>query len=181
MKRDLCQCGKEKDRRALVCRECRNKEASNRPCKGCGRSLPMEAYSARPKAAGGVKRRSRCKECEAMASITYRQSYPDKVLETKRNYAKKNPDKVRRWGFRTTWKQKGFDPDEVEMFLASRPRQCQICGTTTDYQALGVDHCHTTLKLRGILCSGCNTGLGQFKDSPTLLRQAADYLERHTH
>lgn len=180
MKKDLCQCGKEKDRRALVCRECRDKEASNRPCKGCGRSLPFESYCTRPNANGGVKRRARCKECEATASVIYRQTYPDKVLKTKREYAKQNPDKVRRWGFRSTWKKKGYDPGVVEAFILSRPKQCAICGTTRDYQALGVDHCHTTMKLRGLLCSNCNTGLGQFQDNPTLLRLAADYLERNS-
>jgi len=90
------------------------------------------------------------------------------------------PDKVRRWGFRTRWKRLGFNPDAVETFLRSHPPQCQICGATTDYQALGVDHCHKTMKLRGVLCSGCNTGLGQFQDNPILLRAAADYLEHNT-
>ena len=175
----MCQCGKEKDRRSLLCRECRDNEAANRPCRGCGRSLSLDAYCTRPKANGGIRRRARCKECESGASVKYRKSYPDRVLNTKRNYARKNPDKVRRWGFRQTWKKKGFDPGIVEAFAASQLQECAICKATKDYQALGVDHCHKTKKLRGLLCSGCNTGLGQFKDDPTLLRKAADYLERH--
>lgn len=39
-----------------------------------------------------------------------------------------------------------------------------------------VDHCHTTGKVRGILCGNCNTGLGHFKDSPMLLQRAIEYL-----
>tara|TARA_B100001778_G_C18340888_1_gene517445 strand:- start:43 stop:579 length:537 start_codon:yes stop_codon:yes gene_type:complete len=39
-----------------------------------------------------------------------------------------------------------------------------------------VDHNHKTKKVRGLLCSQCNTGLGQFEDNPELLRKAIEYL-----
>lgn len=41
-----------------------------------------------------------------------------------------------------------------------------------------IDHCHASGKFRGWLCFNCNRGLQIFEDSPGLLRQAADYLER---
>ncbi len=58
---------------------------------------------------------------------------------------------------------------------------CNICGSADGagrHGNLHVDHCHTTGKVRGMLCSDCNTGLGKFKDGPALLRRAAEYLER---
>lgn len=45
--------------------------------------------------------------------------------------------------------------------------ECPIC----------VDHDHTTGKVRGLLCHGCNHGIGSLKDDPAMLRAAADYLE----
>lgn len=39
-----------------------------------------------------------------------------------------------------------------------------------------IDHCHTTGKTRGILCSGCNLGLGHFQDDPSKLQAAIAYL-----
>lgn len=40
------------------------------------------------------------------------------------------------------------------------------------------DHCHSSGKIRGILCRGCNQGLGAFRDNTEALRRAAEYVER---
>jgi hypothetical protein len=61
---------------------------------------------------------------------------------------------------------------------------CAICGTKFNLQigstwrskTVVVDHCHKTGKVRGILCSLCNIGLGNFKDSAGLMKNAIQYL-----
>jgi hypothetical protein len=47
----------------------------------------------------------------------------------------------------------------------------------TGISRLSVDHCHNTGKIRGILCTKCNTGLGSFKDNIELLMNAIKYLK----
>lgn len=43
-----------------------------------------------------------------------------------------------------------------------------------------VDHCHDSLKVRGLLCAECNKGIGNFKDNVVALRNAVEYLENST-
>lgn len=52
---------------------------------------------------------------------------------------------------------------------------CAICAITTS-DVLHVDHCHTTGKIRGLLCHQCNVLLGASKDSITTLQNAIKYL-----
>jgi hypothetical protein len=63
--------------------------------------------------------------------------------------------------------------DEALLELKATTHECVICG---DESALVVDHDHVTGQVRGMLCGHCNRGLGHFRDDPTLLEFAAQYL-----
>lgn len=58
--------------------------------------------------------------------------------------------------------------------LQEQENACAVCG---DLGQLVVDHCHTTGKIRGLLCHPCNLSLGKMKDSPELIRKLAEYCE----
>jgi hypothetical protein len=66
--------------------------------------------------------------------------------------------------------------------LAGRPQaeRCEICNRapTGHTKATHFDHCHTTGKFRGWLCTKCNTALGLADEDPKILRAIADYIER---
>jgi len=55
--------------------------------------------------------------------------------------------------------------------------ECEICRTRLP--KLVIDHDHTSGLVRGLLCSGCNSGLGFFRDSLFTVVQAAKYLRRY--
>lgn len=76
----------------------------------------------------------------------------------------------------------GLSHAEVEeLQRRAATEACELCGryeTKSRWKKLFIDHDHQTKKVRGLLCMECNTGLGKFKDSPELLRKAANYLEK---
>ena len=65
--------------------------------------------------------------------------------------------------------------------LEEQNNSCAICGINESdtTKRLSVDHNHETNQVRGLLCNGCNLGLGQFKDSVVFLSYAIEYLERY--
>jgi hypothetical protein len=74
----------------------------------------------------------------------------------------------------------GLDGIALEQMLIKQQHRCHICerkfSLKESHARMHIDHCHTTGKVRGVLCAGCNIGLGHFKDNPVVLRRAAQYL-----
>lgn len=72
----------------------------------------------------------------------------------------------------------GIDQVFYENLLKSQDNRCGICEVLiTSNKEGNIDHCHTTGKIRGILCPSCNKGLGNFKDNDMLLLKAINYIE----
>jgi hypothetical protein len=71
----------------------------------------------------------------------------------------------------------GITGAQVDAMIAAQGGVCALC---RQREPKHVDHDHLTGAVRGVLCSGCNQGLGNFRDDAATLREAADYLERTT-
>ena len=87
-----------------------------------------------------------------------------------KNHQKSN--KVRRQSYHRKWKY-NLTEDEYQELLQRQNNKCALCLSGSK---LIVDHCHTTGRVRGLLCFKCNTGIGQLQDSEELLLKAVDYL-----
>lgn len=74
----------------------------------------------------------------------------------------------------------GITSAEYDEMFEAQDGVCAICGQEEQVKTRGlsVDHCHTTGKVRGLLCSYCNMGLGLFKDDTESLINAVKYLAR---
>ena len=71
----------------------------------------------------------------------------------------------------------GITMDGYRKLLKSQNYCCKICYRSPDpKKRLSIDHCHETGIIRGLICSACNLGLGNFKDSIALLDNAVYYL-----
>lgn len=68
----------------------------------------------------------------------------------------------------------GLTPEQYAEMYVAQDGCCAICGLWQE--VLVVDHDHETNRVRGLLCDGCNLGLGKFGDDPDRLETAATYL-----
>ena len=105
----------------------------------------------------------------------YRAANKEKIAARENEKYHANKDVFR--GRRFKYKYGITLADYNKMFKKQKGR-CAICGAHQSElkEALRVDHNHDTGKVRGLLCHHCNTGAGNFRDDPILLRKAAKYM-----
>jgi len=73
----------------------------------------------------------------------------------------------------------GINADQYDSMLKEQKYVCAICKKPDICDRdLAVDHCHTTKKVRGLLCTNCNMALGKFQDDLQNLLNAVEYLKR---
>lgn len=101
------------------------------------------------------KKHSYCKSCHN----TYKKQYVS-TKDMKFEYI--------RWTY-------GLSKEEWIKLHSKFKGKCWICRVENGEVT---DHCHTTNKVRGILCRHCNTGLGYFKDNTKAIANAIKYLEK---
>lgn len=80
-------------------------------------------------------------------------------------------------------KRYGIIPEEYQRMVLEQNRMCKICGKpfqqwemNGDKRDAFIDHCHTTDKIRGILCSNCNSAVGFLENNASHAANVAAYL-----
>lgn len=115
----------------------------------------------------------------------FRKKNRDKMLLKRKEYYEKNKEKFREYSliYRETHrrdiiasrcKKYGITLEQIDFLTNKQQGVCAICGKKS--KTLCIDHCHRTSVVRGLLCHHCNRALGFFKDSPTILQSAINYL-----
>lgn len=86
----------------------------------------------------------------------------------------------------------GISPADYQKMYDEQKGLCAVCdrwlpssdGRVGSFRGrndrLHVDHCHTTGRVRGLLCHRCNVGIGQLDDDPARMERAALYLRRRS-
>ena len=129
------------------------------------------------------------KESHRKSCKKYIEKYPEKRRESYMKYIIKNKNKIRMKQKLEENKLKKRNQELIKTYgitlneflekIISQNNQCAICKNQfKDRKDTHIDHNHQTNKLRGLLCSRCNLGLGQFKDNINNLELAILYLKQ---
>jgi hypothetical protein len=123
-------------------------------CARCRHELPFQDFGRNRASRDG--RTTYCRPCHAAAGREARD----------RNGGARNYHLLRRYGITAA---------EYDERVVAQDGLCAVCH---DRKPEHVDHDHKTGEVRGLLCSCCNQGLGNFRDNSAHLRAAANYLDR---
>ncbi len=111
----------------------------------------------------------KCKDCIEIQKLTIRQFVKNVIPPHYEKEIKKRKSSSYNRGIKIS-----LSKEELRKIKRSHNGICDIegCGR----KAACSDHDHTTGDFRGRLCGACNTGLGMFRDDPSLLQSAIFYL-----
>lgn len=131
----------------------------NKACTRCKLNKPLGSFN-KFKSGDKYYYTSQCKPCRNKIKHNKRMVDPNKEkIRTKKRHLKS---------------KYGITLEYYDELYALQQGLCKICGGHEG--VLAVDHCHKTNVVRGLLCSNCNIGLGNFKDNSQLLGRAILYL-----
>lgn len=123
-------------------------------------------------------------------NFEWREKLKQKEDETEKEWhARKWEDRRIRdpeWDYdRNLQRKYGINISDYNRMHNEQDGKCGICKRKESRIAndkltrLSVDHCHSTGKVRGLLCFACNSTLGKYDDKIEFLKSMIDYLERH--
>ena len=137
-------------------------------CRVCGISKPGDLFYDRKNRRRG--KHSWCKSCHKKYRDEWTAKNVDRVKSYRRNLSAEDRRRHR------IKHRHGISPQEYKEMFDRQGGVCLICGNLVSGK-LAIDHCHSTGKIRGLLCNSCNGGLGLFKDNRKSLSAAIKYLE----
>lgn len=157
-------------------------------CTSCGREFALDQFYRGP--SGNPV--SPCRECKRLWQKRHRAENPERVrVQRRASYRARYEAVTRPYKLRKLY---GLTELQYLDLLARQGGGCAICAVTPEELSrtatgepkwLAVDHDHACCPgsrscgkcVRGLLCSNCNKGLGNFQDDPQLLVIARHYLE----
>lgn len=158
-------------------------------CSRCGEVKETTEFHKARKAADGFQ--GFCKVCAKVAYDKWREDNRDAVNDRMRKVRSEWTEEqrarhnavVREYNReKNRFKKYGITKEDYLRMVDEQDGRCAICQKPYDWEqsALYIDHCHTTDKVRGLLCRSCNKGLGHFFDDVASLGRAIEYLKKAT-
>lgn len=157
-------------------------EGNFKACARCKREFPTSVFATTVH--GEIRLRAYCQSCHRAVNAESALRRREIVKKHKIEYRKRRyltiKDKMRTRELRIKY---GLSREEFNEMGRLAGWKCEICSLPVREGVKGrsqlhLDHCHTTGKPRGILCSVCNTGIGKLGDNAKSLERALAYLSR---
>lgn len=136
-------------------------------CSTCKETKPTTEFYKCETSRDGL--RNGCKAC------VQKWNKPSQLRARERGVCRTTFDQRRKHKLKTKY---GITVETYDHLARQQGGLCGICRRPPTRGPLSVDHCHVTKKVRGLLCSKCNVGLGTFCDSIDGLQRAIDYLRQ---
>lgn len=129
----------------------------------------------------------KCYACKQIKNVT--EFYKSKVTHYQKECKQCCKERKYRWhnteqgkisSANTKLKRRfGITIEDYNKMYKEQEGKCLCCGAHESYNGhrLAVDHCHTTGKVRALLCKNCNSALGHVKENKETTLNLAKYIE----
>lgn len=146
-------------------------------CRACNKIKDVSEFSVFTKAKDGYA--YKCRECQAEAKRLERKNRGDAVRAVQNAWYHRNKKIVAEQNLVRSY---GITQEQREAMEKEQGGLCASCGNPPRGRGhtakLFVDHCHTTGRVRGLLCHPCNVALGLLRDDPARIRALLAFVER---
>lgn len=134
---------------------------------------------------------TRCKHCIGVyMKKLYAKDRPKELAKRKawyrKNQARVNGEMKKHYSsnreeikFRRIFLKYGLTKEGYMKLLTEQNGLCAVCILPNSFKSLAVDHCHTTLAVRGLLCDKCNTALGLLDERPERMQSLIAYAAKY--
>lgn len=114
-------------------------------------------------------RNAQCRNYNKVNNIVLKEYYKNKYAKNKIKY---NNARIKN--------MYGITLEDYTKMFEEQCGSCAICKRSQNEfkKALHIDHCHTTGKVRGLLCHNCNTFIGHAKENISILSNGISYLKK---
>lgn len=175
-------------------------------CSACKGEFPTSSFHKATKTTRGYQ--YKCKACTSLIDTNltperratklknleqWRIANPGKKKEQKRRHYEKHKDRIdqrakdwyennkERHINNALLRKYGVTLDQYNLLRAQQDFRCAVCDAhETDIgKQMFVDHDHVTGKIRKLLCTKCNVGIGMLQDNPDIMERAAKYIRDH--
>lgn len=151
---------------------------ASQACQRCKQSKPITFFRKNKRSPTGINQN--CRKC----CTEYGKEWREDKRDASRIIAKaaywRNPEAGRRRARIGNFRKKyGLTVAEVDGMLIAQNNNCAICERSLLGKKANVDHDHSTGKIREILCTRCNLGIGYFEESSDIFFKCIEYLKRH--